>query len=196
MLYVAGYQNEEDESNYEKVGKTYDLQQRMRGIYTELDGLTGKWWGVKSVTHTHSYTDTNRKGMCHDGLETAVKAALARWMHPVAYDKRDAFCHEVFKDVPHDEWCRVMATASRLAKKAKDVSYNDAVGYFFDEMPKTPKDAMVIQHNKIKAFREYTKQGMYRINQHGMYATGWGRGTSYHELPKFENEKWKKIVTA
>ena len=48
----------------------------------------------------------------------------------------------------------------------------------------------------IKAFREYTKQGMYRINQHGRCAVGQTSATRYPELPEFENQKWEKIVAA
>ena len=196
MLYVGQYQNEEDESNYQKVGKTWDLDLRMTQLYSQLSGLAQYWWGVNSVTHTHSYHDSNRKGLCDDRLETAVKAAFSKWMYPVPYRNHDSSCHEVFKDIPDDEWCRVMATASRLAKKAKDINYCDSVSYFFDEMGNTPKDAMAIQHNKIKAFREYTKQGMYRINQHGRCAVGQTSATRYPELPEFENQKWEKIVAA
>ena len=190
MLYVGEYQNGEEESNYQKIGKTSDLDYRMQQLYSQFAGLTGCWWGVKSVT------ESNGKGLGSGQLEVSVKAAFSKWMHPVPYRSQDAYCHEVFRNIPDEDWCRVMATASRLAKKAKDITYSDTVGYFFDEMGNTPKDAMAIQHNKIKAFREYTKQGMYRINQHGRCAVGQTSATRYPELPEFENQKWEKIVAA
>ena len=89
-----------------------------------------------------------------------------------------------------------MATASRLAKKAKNVSYSDTVSYFFDEMLSTSKEEMAIQHKKLSAFDEYQSQGRYRINHNGFSREGWGMGTVHKELPTFQNESWKKIVAS
>ncbi len=89
-----------------------------------------------------------------------------------------------------------MATASRLAKKAKNVSYSDTVTYFFDEMLSTSKEEMAIQHKKLSAFDKYQSEGLYRINHNGFSREGWGRGSRRNELPTFQNESWKKIVAS
>tara|TARA_Y100000310_G_scaffold279668_1_gene298922 strand:- start:163 stop:744 length:582 start_codon:yes stop_codon:yes gene_type:complete len=193
MFYATKYQNDLEEANYLKIGETCQMDRRLSQIFTEFEGLTERWWGVLSTA------SSTQKGLDSVQLETSAKAAFSEWMYPVAYNhvrSRRGYCHEVFKNIPKLRWCRVMATASRLAKKAKNVSYSDTVSYFFDEMSSTSKEEMAIQHKKLSAFDEYQSQGRYRINHNGFSREGWGSGTVHKELPTFQNESWKKIVAS
>lgn len=199
-LYIAQYQNEfwnsnQEEygrtGNYNKVGVTSQLTNRMRSIYNAYDNLNSHWWGVLSVT------TSTEKGIKPWALETAVKAAFAQWQSPIKYRKQSGYCHEIFKDIPKLKWCRVVATASRLAKKAPTVTaYADTVAYFFKEMPNTSKEEIAIQHKKLTAFEHYQKEGHGRIAGDGTSPVGTGRGptATREQLPKFQNESWKKIV--